>query len=69
MVDSTSTTSTTMFNLTSSNYFIWNPTMEYMLDCNDLYQPLKNKETKSADRSDDDWNFINKIFLDIFNNG
>lgn len=63
MVDSTSTTSTTMFKLTSSNYSIWNPTMEYMLHCNDLYQTLENKETKPADRSDDDWHFINKNFF------
>lgn len=49
-----------MIKLTSSNYFIWKPRMEDILYCKDLYQPLQDKGTKPIDKSDDDWNVMNR---------
>ncbi|XP_050914815.1 uncharacterized protein LOC127129727 [Lathyrus oleraceus] len=60
MDESTSTGSSTMIKLTSSNYSIWKPRMEDILYCKDLYQPLQDKGTKPTGKSDDDWNVMNR---------
>ncbi|BBH04434.1 hypothetical protein Prudu_015575 [Prunus dulcis] len=60
MEESSSSSSATMLKLTASNYSIWNPRMEDILYCKDLYEPLQLLGQKPAGKSDDAWSILNR---------
>ncbi|CAL9016332.1 unnamed protein product, partial [Prunus brigantina] len=49
-----------MLKLTASNYSIWKPTMEDILYCKDLYEPLQLLGQKPEGKSDDAWSILNR---------
>ena len=52
--------SDTMIPLTSSNYNMWKPWTEDMLNLKDLAEPLDNKGVKPDKKSDEEWAKINR---------
>jgi len=53
MEENTGNTST-MIKLTSTNYSIWNPKMEDILYCKDMYDPVEKGDTKPYKMTDED---------------
>ena len=49
-----------MINLKATNYAIWKPRMEDLLYCKDLYEPLENDGVKPTNKSDAQWNKMNR---------
>ena len=43
-----------MIKLTTTNYSLWKSMMEDLLNCKDLYDPIKGDNAKSSDMSDID---------------
>ena len=44
----------TMVKLSTSNYSIWKPMMDYVLYCKDLHDPIKGDSAKPSDMLDRD---------------
>lgn len=55
-----SSSSDTMIRLTSTNYNMWKPRMEDLLNLKDLGEPLENKGVKPTAMTDDVWTRMNK---------
>ena len=50
----------TMVKLSASNYSIWKPMMEDVLYCKDLYDLIEGDSAKPSDKSDKDWEKLNR---------
>ena len=54
-----------MIKLTATNYSLWKSTMEDLLNCNDLYDPIKGDNAKPSDMSETDWKKLKKKTLGV----
>ena len=52
-----------MIKLTTTNYSLWKSMMEDLLNCKDLYDPIKGDNVKSSDMSNADWKKLKKKTL------
>ena len=51
------------------NYSLWKSIMEDLLNCKDLYDPIKGDNAKSSDTSDVDWKKLKKKTLGAISSG
>ena len=49
-----------MIKLTATNYSLWKPRMEDLLNCRDLFDLIEEKGVKPASVKDEDWKKLNK---------
>ena len=54
-----------MIKLIATNYSLWKSMMEYLLNCKDLYDPIKGDNAKSSDMSNADWKKLKKKTLGV----
>ena len=54
-----------MIKLTTTNYSLWKSTMEDLLNCKDLYDPIEGDNVKSCDMLDVDLKNLKKKTLDV----
>lgn len=55
-----STSMITMFRLTPTNYNMWKPRMEDLLNLKDLVEPIEKQGVKPNTKTDEVWTRINR---------
>ena len=54
-----------MIKLIATNYSLWKSMIEDLLNCKDLYDPIRGDNVKSSDMSDADWKKLKKKTLGV----